>query len=85
MKNGICPNCKSRNIISNADPVEGKNLSIRVYERPGVIPKGMKNYPLRAWVCLNCGHTQLYVSQPQELRQSYQRSLAHPCPTALRP
>ena len=85
MKNGICPNCRSRNIISNADPVEGKNLSIRVYERPGVIPKGMKSYPLSAWVCLDCGHTQLYVNQPQALRRSYQRSLAHSCPAALRP
>ena len=76
MKNGVCPNCKSQSVIPNADPVEDTGLSIRVYERPDVTLKGMRSYPLKAWVCTNCGYTELYVSQPAELSRSYQRFLA---------
>jgi len=70
-----CPSCRSTRIIPNADAVESDSLSIRIYERPGVSLKGVRHYPLKAWVCADCGFTQLYVSRPQELAQSYQRYL----------
>jgi len=70
-----CPSCRSTRIIPNADAVETDSLSIRIYERPGVSLRGVRHYPLKAWVCTDCGYTQLYVNQPRELAQSYQRYL----------
>jgi DNA-directed RNA polymerase subunit RPC12/RpoP len=72
-----CPNCQSTRIIPNADAVETSNLSIRIYERPDVTLKKVRHYPLKAWVCTDCGYTQLYVSRPTELAASYERFLAH--------
>jgi predicted nucleic-acid-binding Zn-ribbon protein len=75
MMKKVCPNCHSERIIPNADAVESQNLSIRIYERPDVTLKQVKHYPLKAWVCMECGYTQLYVNQPQELAKSYRRYL----------
>ncbi len=73
----VCPVCGSTRIIPNADAVEEQNLAIRIYERPDVQLRGMRTYPLKAWVCADCGYTQLYVVQPQELAKSYQRFLSY--------
>jgi hypothetical protein len=75
MTKKTCPNCRSEQIIPNADAVETQNLSIRIYEQPDVTLRGVRHYPLKAWVCAECGFTQLYVSQPAELARSYQRYL----------
>jgi predicted nucleic-acid-binding Zn-ribbon protein len=75
MMKKTCPNCHSARIIPNADAVETENLAIRIYERPGVALKGVRHYALKAWVCADCGYTQLYVNQPAELAASYQRYL----------
>ncbi len=72
-----CPNCQSVRIIPNADAVETDNLAIRIYEQPDIKLKSVRHYPLKAWVCTECGYTQLYVNQPQELAKSYQRFLGH--------
>ena len=45
MMKKTCPNCQSTQIIPNADAVETNNLSIRIYEQPGVSLKGMRHYP----------------------------------------
>jgi len=39
--------------------------------------KGARLYPLKAWVCADCGYTQLYVTQPKALAESYRRFLQH--------
>jgi len=70
-----CPNCGSTRIIPNADAVESADLSIRIYERPGLALRRERHYPLKAWVCTGCGYTQLYVNQPAELAASYERFL----------
>jgi len=75
MMKKTCPNCQSTQIIPNADAVETNSLSIRIYEQPGVSLRGVRHYPLKAWVCAECGYTQLYVNQPRELEKSYQRHL----------
>lgn len=75
MMKKTCPNCRSGRIIPNADAVEQGDLAIRIYERPGVSLKGARHYALKAWVCTDCGYTQLYVNQPGELAASYQRYL----------
>jgi predicted RNA-binding Zn-ribbon protein involved in translation (DUF1610 family) len=71
----VCPNCQSENIIPNADAVETDNLAIRIYEQPDVKLRSVRHYALKAWVCTDCGFTQLYVNQPRELAKSYQRFL----------
>jgi predicted nucleic-acid-binding Zn-ribbon protein len=71
-----CPNCQSENIIPNVDVVENtNNLAIRIYEKPDITLKSVKHYPLKAWVCTNCGYTQLYVANPTALATSYTRFL----------
>lgn len=75
MTKKTCPNCSSTHIIPNADAVETSNLSIRIYERPDVTLRQVRHYPLKAWVCAECGFTQLYVNQPDELAASYRRHL----------
>ena len=75
MMKKVCPNCRSRSIIPNADAVETNSLSIRIYERPDLTLRRERHYPLKAWVCTECGYTQLYVNQPKELAESYQRYL----------
>ena len=77
MTKRTCPNCQSEHIIPNADAVETNNLAIRIYERPDVTLRQERLYPLKAWVCMDCGYTQLYVNQPQELAKSYERFLGH--------
>ncbi len=78
MTKKICPSCRGTNIIPNADAVEATDsLSIRIYERPDVTLRQVRHYPLKAWVCADCGHAQLYVSRPAELAQSYQKYLGH--------
>jgi hypothetical protein len=75
MMKKTCPNCHSERIIPNADAVETDNLAIRIYEEPDIKLKSVRHYPLKAWVCTECGFTQLYVNQPKELAKSYQRFL----------
>ncbi len=54
--------------------METGGLSIRLYERPDVTLRQVRYYPLKAWVCTDCGLTQLYVNQPAETSaQSYER------------
>ena len=57
MHKGTCPKCHSGEILPHADASNGNSLAIRVYEKAGVTLKGMRNYPLRAWVCTHCGYT----------------------------
>ncbi len=76
LKEGYCPKCGSREIAPNLDAVEEKGVSVRVYENPGVTLRGMKNFPLKAWICTRCGYAELYVSMPDELAKSYRRFLA---------
>jgi predicted nucleic-acid-binding Zn-ribbon protein len=76
MRRGICPKCHSGEIVPNAEAVDHNALSIRVYEKAGVMLRGMRSFPVRAWVCTNCGYTEFYVDNPSGLAQSYRRSMA---------
>ncbi len=76
LRDGLCPKCQSQEIMPNAEAVEGNNLAIRVYEKAGVMLRGMWNFPLKAWVCTSCGYTELYVNTPQELGKAYRRQMS---------
>ncbi len=76
MKDGICPRCNSQEIVPHVDAVEkGDGLAIRIYERPDVTLRGIRYFPLKAWICANCGYTELYINDPQDLAQAHRRFL----------
>jgi predicted nucleic-acid-binding Zn-ribbon protein len=75
MKNKICPKCESKEIIEDAEVRDYDSSSHRplgVYvklARPagGVIKKVTASGELRAWVCGECGYTELYATNYEEL------------------
>jgi ribosomal protein S27AE len=74
IRSGICPRCDSRAILANADTTDEETLSIQIYEKPGVVLRGRRTFPIKAWVCTECGYTELYVTNPDALAQSCKRS-----------
>jgi predicted nucleic-acid-binding Zn-ribbon protein len=80
LRSGSCPKCQSADVLHNVETADRDALSIMVYEGSGVIPRRGRSFPIRAWVCAHCGYTELYVTEPQALAQSYHRSRT-PFPT----
>jgi predicted nucleic-acid-binding Zn-ribbon protein len=76
LREGVCPKCGSRAIVPNAETIGGNALAVRIYEKAGIVLRGMRTFPVKAWVCTQCGYTEFYVSAPTELGRSYRRSLA---------
>jgi predicted nucleic-acid-binding Zn-ribbon protein len=75
MREGMCPQCHSREILPNANTADRHTLSVQVYENSGVRPRGRRSFPIKAWICTQCGYTELYVANPDDLARSYRRSL----------
>ncbi len=74
-----CPKCESNRIIPNAhinSPGQyGGNLYIPVSEHPEAhLFKATHIGKLRAWICGNCGFTELYVENHAELYDAYEAS-----------
>ncbi len=74
---GRCPKCGSTNIIKDASAVDQNGiheyeLKVATYVDPtALIFKGkMGSSLLSAWVCMECGFTELYADTPKALRQS---------------
>ena len=74
-----CSKCQSDKLIPNVhirdygDYNSNNQLSVEIYEKPDAwILKGTYEGPLNAWVCGNCGYTELYVENPHELYSKYQ-------------
>jgi predicted nucleic-acid-binding Zn-ribbon protein len=73
-----CSKCQSNKIIPNVhirdygDYNSNNQLSVEVYEKPdAIIFKGAHPGALNAWICGECGYTELYVENPQELYLAY--------------
>ena len=74
-----CSKCQSEKMISNvhvrdyADLMSVTPLSVEIYEKPeAMIFKGTSyETPLKAWICGECGYTELYVENPQQLYSTY--------------
>jgi len=79
---GICPSCESRDIIPSVtvmDRIRYTNdsvpLAVGMYRRPrALFGKGPFQSPLRAWICGNCGYSELYIENPQELKHIYKQT-----------
>ena len=74
-RTGKCPKCGSTEIIKEAKPIdEDRNgqerwLRLAKFRNPGaMIFKGKQSSTVAAWVCADCGYTELYTDNPQSLR-----------------
>jgi predicted nucleic-acid-binding Zn-ribbon protein len=73
-----CPKCGSNKTIPEVF-IEDRgmsnvpwSLSVRVDEKPDAfLFKGRHTDALRAWICGECGFTELYVQNPQAVYAAY--------------
>jgi predicted nucleic-acid-binding Zn-ribbon protein len=78
MKDTACPKCGSNEIIREAevrdyDAQSYRRLSVYVPLRNpqgGLIKKTTESGELRAWVCGQCGYTELYATNYQAMLQA---------------
>jgi len=84
MKDGVCPKCGS-NEVMGAVPIADRGhangihdlLSAVIDEEPNaIIFNQLKTFRINAWVCANCGYTELYTVKPRELKESLEKFLA---------
>jgi predicted nucleic-acid-binding Zn-ribbon protein len=74
----VCPKCGSKDVIPNVRLTGGGDAGLvqaTVYEKPAsVLFKGARNSKLTATVCGQCGHIELFVTNPDKLFAAYRRS-----------
>ena len=74
-----CSKCKSEKVVPKARVMDrghysgdAGNLALVVYENPdALIFKGSHKGELYARVCGDCGYTEMYLENPQELYEIY--------------
>ena len=76
-----CSKCQSYKIIPRVRikgaPGSGHHLSAEFSQNPAAfIFTGTRRSEISAWVCGDCGYTELYVWNPQELYLAYMAALA---------
>ena len=80
-ENETCPKCGSTRIMPevrvfaqySANPKS--DLFVEAYERPdALIFKHAQRGTVKARVCADCGHTELFVTNPQELWAAHQKA-----------
>lgn len=80
---GICPKCNSQSLIKNIripdNTYRGSAiLSISfIVEKMGWFSNRSVRGEIRAWICGNCGYTELYTENYKELLQGYQEWLEY--------
>ena len=79
METSLCSKCGSSKIVPDAHTYEtagGGTLAACVYSNPeAMLFKGSHTGYLKAKICGDCGHTELYVDNAHELYQAYAKSL----------
>ena len=84
-RNEECPKCQSTEIIPNvrildrmsAADFDATDLTTVVYDNPGALVfKGKHLGFLNAQICGQCGYTELFVSNPEELLAAYKKAQA---------
>jgi predicted nucleic-acid-binding Zn-ribbon protein len=78
MQNGICPKCNSHVIIKNQPVMEhGQgnlplklSITIPKRRRSGWFSSPVTNGNIRAWICGQCGYTELYTTNFKELLEA---------------
>ena len=83
MKNSKCPKCDSTEVIPGvtiADRTYGGILSLSalIRERPDALMfQQDRTFRIRAWICTECGYTELYADEPEKILDSYKRYRAN--------
>ena len=79
METSPCSKCSSTRIVPDAQTYEtagAGTLAVCVHSNPeAMLFKGAHTGYLKAKVCGDCGHTELYVENANELYQAYVKSL----------
>jgi hypothetical protein len=77
--NKKCHICQSDKImpevrIMDQGQFSDHKLKVGIDTRPqAALLKGWVQAELRAWICGDCGHVELYVDKPQDLYKAYLR------------
>jgi predicted nucleic-acid-binding Zn-ribbon protein len=83
MKNGTCLKCGSKKVMENIEVRdEGKNSShpLQVMARPREPKRGLviitsqSMGELSAWICADCGYTELYTDNLSNLYEAYNKN-----------
>jgi hypothetical protein len=80
-----CRVCGSAKMIPDVQVVDQnenvrRDLEVRVAQKPdALIFKEHVYKSVRAWICGECGHVDLFVPNPQELYEAYLVSLTTTC------
>ena len=81
MKDKKCSKCGSSNVIPGvpiADHAHGGGIlpwTAYISEKPNTLFSKTRYFKIRAWICGECGYTELYTDEPNEVANSYQRYL----------
>lgn len=74
MRDSICPKCGCKEIMSDVKIVDHghgsseQDLTAAVYANPyALVFRGAVSSKLNAYVCSECGYTELYVAKPKSL------------------
>jgi predicted nucleic-acid-binding Zn-ribbon protein len=80
MKNGVCPKCGSKEVLSNLLLRGGGNVSpyVEVTEpepekRSFIWTPKYEQGTFRAWVCGACGYTEFYAENYQALHEGWKK------------
>ncbi len=85
MKDGKpCPRCGSTNVIPEQQVVDTNDRSagytagqfvVYLAEKPWALAlKGEEHdYPVKVWICGQCGYTEWFTTNPQDMDRVYQR------------
>ncbi len=86
MRDGRCPKCGSRDVLSNVevrDDGRSNSHPLRVVVEEAEPPRhgaiwiqAQSTGELHAWICASCGYTELYTNNLTQLLKSYRKSHA---------
>lgn len=84
-KTGKCPKCESKNLLGNV-PIDDYGqlngskfpLKVRVFKKPKalIIQKYVERL-LLAWICTDCGYTEIYTREPKALLEAFRENRAN--------
>jgi predicted nucleic-acid-binding Zn-ribbon protein len=82
MQNGTCPKCGTKDVIPKLTVIGNTQMLSGIYveliepdppNRPFVWKPGYEQSRFLAWVCGNCGYSEMYATRPKEMLAAYQK------------
>ena len=68
MKNGICAKCQSQKVVRDALKIHPPSAPLMIKGELTVDnSKGLNPKTMHAYICCDCGFTELYVNNPASL------------------